>query len=88
VNGHTYSAHAIACAAALAVQRVIHDEGLLDCVRVRGQYLQAGLEEPLRQHRCVGDIRGRGLLPYSVTEAELDIIIDRLALAVDGAVGA
>jgi len=141
VNGHTYSAHAIACAAALAVQRVIHEEGLLDRVRVRGQYLRNRLEERLGQHRCIGDIRGRGLLmalelvaerndktpfdpalqmhsrlkaaamergllvypgggtidgrrgdhvllapPYNVTEAEIDVIIDRLTLAVDGAV--
>lgn len=143
VNGHTYSAHAIACAAALAVQHVIRDEGLLNRVRERGQYLREGLEESLGQHRCIGDIRGRGLLlalelvaerggrtpfdpalkmhsrlkaaamehgllvypgggtidgrrgdhvllapPYNVTEAELDVIIDRLTLAVDSVAAA
>jgi adenosylmethionine-8-amino-7-oxononanoate aminotransferase len=62
VNGHTYSAHAIACAAALAVQDVIRDEGLLDRVRVMGSRLRARLEERFGPCRYVGDVRGRGLL--------------------------
>ena len=143
VNGHTYSAHPIACAAALAVQRVIRDEGLLDRVRRRGRYLRSRLEEHLGSHRCIGDIRGRGLLmalelvrerdnktpfdpalkmhsrlkaaamergllvypgggtidgrrgdhvllapPYNVTEPEIDVIIERLILAIDSVVAA
>jgi adenosylmethionine-8-amino-7-oxononanoate aminotransferase len=62
VNGHTYSAHAIACAAALAVQDVIRDEGLLDRVRAAGMRLRGRLAERFGQHRHVGDVRGRGLL--------------------------
>jgi adenosylmethionine-8-amino-7-oxononanoate aminotransferase len=140
VNGHTYSAHPVACAAALAVQRVIQDESLLERVRVRGRSLRDRVTERFAQHRHVGDVRGRGLLlalelvadresrtpfdpalrvhgrvkaaamehgllvypgggtidgrrgdhvllapPYTVSEAELDVIIDRLALAVDAA---
>jgi adenosylmethionine-8-amino-7-oxononanoate aminotransferase len=62
INGHTYSAHAIACAAALAVQDVIREERLLDRVRVVGARLRNGLLERFGQHRYVGDVRGRGLL--------------------------
>jgi adenosylmethionine-8-amino-7-oxononanoate aminotransferase len=62
VNGHTYSAHAIACAAALAVQDVIHDENLLERVRVTGARLRECLIERFGRHRYVGDVRGRGLL--------------------------
>ena len=60
-HGHTYSAHPIACAAALAVQRVIADDGLLDNVATRGTQLGERLKAVLGQHPQVGDIRGRGL---------------------------
>ena len=141
VNGHTYSAHAIACAAALAVQSVIREECLLDRVRAAGARLRTGLLERLGKHRHVGDVRGRGLLmaielvadresktpfdpafklsagvkaeafargllvypgsgtvdghrgdhvllapPYNVTDTELDVIVERLGVAVDAAI--
>ena len=60
-HGHTYLAHPIACAAALAVQETIRDEGLLDRVRAQGDRLERLLVERLGNHRHVGDIRGRGL---------------------------
>lgn len=60
-HGHTYLGHAVACAAALAVQQVIQRDKLLDQVRDRGAHLQARLVEAFGQHPRVGDIRGRGL---------------------------
>jgi adenosylmethionine-8-amino-7-oxononanoate aminotransferase len=60
-HGHTYLAHPLACAAALEVQRVIHDENLLDRVKERGRQLEQRLTERFGNHRHVGDIRGRGL---------------------------
>lgn len=60
-HGHTYLGHPVACAAALAVQRVIRDEGLLPKVRADGAMLDALLREALGGHPNVGDIRGRGL---------------------------
>lgn len=60
-HGHTYMGHPVACAAALAVQRTIATEGLLDCVRARGAQLRAALEARFGAHPHVGDIRGRGL---------------------------
>lgn len=60
-HGHTYLGHAVACAAALAVQQVIERDGLLARVRERGQRLEQGLRHTLGDHPHVGDIRGRGL---------------------------
>ena len=140
INGHTYSAHAIACAAALAVQKVIRDERLLERVCAAGAYLRQGLLQSVGGNPHVGDIRGRGLLlamelvadreskatfdpalkfstrvkaeafergllvypgsgtvdgvrgdhvllapPYNVTEGELDVIVQKVSLALDAA---
>jgi adenosylmethionine-8-amino-7-oxononanoate aminotransferase len=60
-HGHTYLGHAVACAAALAVQRVIQRDGLLAQVRERGAQLQALFQETFGDHPHVGDVRGRGL---------------------------
>jgi adenosylmethionine-8-amino-7-oxononanoate aminotransferase len=60
-HGHTYIGHATACAAALAVQRTIAEEGLLANVLARGEQLRARLRERLGEHPNVGDVRGRGL---------------------------
>lgn len=61
MHGHTYQAHPVAAAAALAVQETIREEGLLGNVRAMGALLEQGLVERLGNHRHVGDIRGRGL---------------------------
>jgi adenosylmethionine-8-amino-7-oxononanoate aminotransferase len=61
MHGHTYQAHPVACAAAVAVQEAIHEDNLLDNVRAMGARLEQGLTERLGNHRNVGDIRGRGL---------------------------
>jgi adenosylmethionine-8-amino-7-oxononanoate aminotransferase len=61
MHGHTYQAHPVACAAAVAVQQVIADDGLLDNVRAMGALLEQRLVERFGNHRHVGDIRGRGL---------------------------
>jgi adenosylmethionine-8-amino-7-oxononanoate aminotransferase len=60
-HGHTYIGHAMACAAALAVQEVIQRDGLLAQVRERGASLRRLLQQRLGEHPNVGDIRGRGL---------------------------
>ena len=70
-HGHTYMGHPTACAAALAVQRVIERDNLLDNVRRQGAALQAALEQRFGQHAHIGDIRGRGLF------MGLEIVADR-----------
>jgi adenosylmethionine-8-amino-7-oxononanoate aminotransferase len=61
-HGHTYIGHPVACAAALAVQQVIHRDSLLAQVRSLGQALRERLNAAFADHPQVGDIRGRGLM--------------------------
>jgi adenosylmethionine-8-amino-7-oxononanoate aminotransferase len=139
-HGHTYIGHAMACAAALAVQQVIRRDKLLQRVRQRGEGLRQRLSAAFGDHPHVGDIRGRGLFqaielvadratktpfdpthklharikaqamaeglmvypmggtidgqqgdhvllapPFIVSDDQLDLIVQRLARAVDGA---
>lgn len=60
-HGHTYIGHALACAAALAVQQVIERDSLLERVRHQGRGLAERLAQAFGEHPFVGDIRGRGL---------------------------
>jgi adenosylmethionine-8-amino-7-oxononanoate aminotransferase len=62
LTGHTYSGHTAACAAALAVQRIIARESLVQRVRERGAALLAELRDALACFAEVGDVRGRGYL--------------------------
>jgi adenosylmethionine-8-amino-7-oxononanoate aminotransferase len=71
-HGHTYIGHAMACAAALAVQRVIHRDGLLERVQRQGAGLRERLRAAFGQHPQVGDIRGRGLFQALELVAERD----------------
>ena len=61
LHSHTYMGHPLACAAALAVQRVIRSDNLLGNVRRQGDYLSRRLNERFGNHPFVGDLRGRGL---------------------------
>jgi adenosylmethionine-8-amino-7-oxononanoate aminotransferase len=76
LHGQTYQAHPVACAAALAVQKVIRDDGLVENVRKMGDLLSAALTERLGNHRHVGDIRGRGLF------WAIELVRDRASKAV------
>jgi len=60
-HGQTYQGHPVACAAALEVQRIIREHGLLANVRQMGTLLETLLKQKLGNHPHVGDIRGRGL---------------------------
>jgi len=60
-HGHTYLGHAAACAGALAVQRRLHEGGLLARVGPMGELLEKKLRAAFGNHPQVGDIRGRGL---------------------------
>ena len=61
-HGHTYIGHPVASAAALAVQKVIARDHLLDAVKAAGARLCERLQASFGAHPHVGDIRGRGLL--------------------------
>jgi adenosylmethionine-8-amino-7-oxononanoate aminotransferase len=61
-HSHTYMGHPLACAAALAVQRVMQRDHLLANVREQGSHLSRRLKDRFGNHPFVGDVRGRGLL--------------------------
>lgn len=61
-GGYTYSGHATACAAAVAVQKILRAPGFLDHVKTTGSVLAERLKERFGQHPHIGDIRGRGML--------------------------
>lgn len=69
-HGHTYLAHPMGAAAALAVQQVILRDKLLDQVKRQGAGLTQRLQAAFAGHPHVGDIRGRGL--FQAVELVLD----------------
>ena len=74
-HGHTYLGHPTACAAALAVQRVFQDEGLIERVQQLGQLFGEALLDRFGNHHHIGDIRGRGLF------RGLELVEDRASKA-------
>jgi adenosylmethionine-8-amino-7-oxononanoate aminotransferase len=60
MHGHTYQAHPVACAAALAIQNFVVEESLVEKVKVLGDVLGSRLKEKLSERWYVGDIRGAG----------------------------
>ena len=70
-HGHTYIGHAAACAGALAVQKRLHEDGVLARVAPMGEMLARKLREAFAGHPHVGDIRGRGLFQA------LELVADR-----------
>lgn len=60
--GMTYSAHPVACAAALAVIQIYESDQLLENTRVMGAYMETRMEELRSRHPSIGDFRNTGLL--------------------------
>ena len=61
-HASTFGGNPLACAAALAVFRVLLEGRVLDQARRMGDYLTKGLSECKDRHRLVRDVRGIGLL--------------------------
>lgn len=61
-HGHTYQAHPLSCATALAVQKIIKRENLVARCKCMGGILEKLLRESFKSNnKYVGHIRGRGL---------------------------
>jgi adenosylmethionine-8-amino-7-oxononanoate aminotransferase len=60
-HGHTFIAHPVACASALATIKTILNDDLLKKVTEQGKKLHKKLETALQPLDYIGDIRGRGL---------------------------
>ena len=74
-HGQTYNAHPVVSAAALAVQKVIRNEQLLDRAATAGDRLMQMLGQRFGNHPNIGNIRGRGLL------IALELVNDRATKA-------
>ncbi|KAJ4290915.1 hypothetical protein N0V90_010111 [Kalmusia sp. IMI 367209] len=59
-QSYTFQAHAVASAAALAVQKIVERDGLIENSKKMGVILQNLLCSRLGEKRFVGNIRGRG----------------------------
>ncbi|HNS12141.1 MAG TPA: aminotransferase class III-fold pyridoxal phosphate-dependent enzyme [Bacteroidia bacterium] len=60
--GLTYSAHAVACAAANAVLEIYEEENLIENAAKMGAYLDAQMVKMQAKHPSIGDFRNTGLL--------------------------
>lgn len=60
--GLTYSAHPVACAAALETIKIYEDEGLIENAAAMGEYMNSRIEELRKIHPSIGDWRNTGLL--------------------------
>ncbi len=60
--GLTYSAHPVACAAALEVLKIYEDDNLITNAKNMGIYLNERVEEMMTHHPSIGDWRNEGLL--------------------------
>ncbi|HSN03753.1 MAG TPA: aspartate aminotransferase family protein, partial [Nitrospira sp.] len=61
-HASTFGGNPLACAAGLAVCRVLIEGRILDQARRMGEYLLKGLADVKDRHRVVRDVRGLGLL--------------------------
>jgi adenosylmethionine-8-amino-7-oxononanoate aminotransferase len=61
MHGFTYGGHPVAAATGAAVLKYVEEHDLVANAARRGAYL-AGLLDPLRERRIVGDVRGMGLM--------------------------
>jgi adenosylmethionine-8-amino-7-oxononanoate aminotransferase len=71
MTGHTFSGHTAACAAGVAVQRIIERDRLLERVRTAGAAFQNAVRESLSKFDQVGDVRGRGFF------VGIELVLDR-----------
>jgi taurine--2-oxoglutarate transaminase len=60
--GLTYSAHPVACAAALEVISIYEDDDLISNASRMGKYIDERMEEMKCRHTSIGDWRNTGLL--------------------------
>jgi adenosylmethionine-8-amino-7-oxononanoate aminotransferase len=72
-TGHTFTGHTAACAAGVAVQKIVEREGLVAKVAANGPRLKGWLADAFAGLDAVGDIRGRGHF------IALELVVDRIS---------
>jgi acetylornithine/N-succinyldiaminopimelate aminotransferase len=82
-HASTFGGNPLACAAALAVCRVLLEGSLLDQAKRMGEYLAKGLADCKARNRVVRDVRGIGLLQgMELTIDAKTVVADSLARGV------
>lgn len=90
MQGLTYSAHAVACAAANAVIEIYTEENMIENAAAMGSYMEQKVEKLKDKHPSIGDFRTTGLLgciefvknrktkepmaPWNATAGEMEIM--------------
>ncbi|MDD4592119.1 MAG: aminotransferase class III-fold pyridoxal phosphate-dependent enzyme [Parabacteroides sp.] len=62
MGGYTWGSNPIACATVIQTTKIIHSENLLENVTNMGALLKSGLEDLMKKHPTLGDVRGIGLM--------------------------
>ena len=62
MHSHTYSGNPLGCAAALAVQKILREDNIIEKSRENAIYLHQKLCEALLEHKNVGEIRHINLI--------------------------
>lgn len=74
-HASTFGGNPLACAAALAILRVLLEGRVLDQARRMGDYLSKGLSECKDRHHVVRDVRGLGLLQGIEVEMDAKTVV-------------
>ncbi len=62
IHFNTFGGNPVSMAAGLAVLEAIDEDGLMANSRTVGGRFKSGLEDLMRRHQLIGDIRGKGLM--------------------------
>lgn len=62
MHSHTYSGNPLGCSAALAVQKILQEDNILQQASVTSKYLKNKLRNSLIDHPNIGEIRSIGLI--------------------------
>ncbi len=76
-HASTFGGSPVVCAAALAVFQTMEEEGIIENVREKGDYLRRKLEDLAADFPMIREIRGRGLMLGMELDREGKPIVDR-----------
>lgn len=62
MHSHTYSGNPLGCAAALAVQKIMREQHILQQAQTKAVYFHEALQAEFGQHKNIGEIRHIGLI--------------------------
>jgi acetylornithine aminotransferase len=75
VHASTFGGNPLACAAAIAVCRVLLEGHVLDQAKRMGEYLAKGLTQCKDRHRVVREVRGLGLLQGMELDIDAKVVV-------------